>query len=1224
MSSSPPPAPPVLELVPAEAEIDVGEDVSFSLLADGRPALAERWERVPAVGRMDGGLYVGDSEPRVPLVTVTAYLRGAKVEARLRIVPRWRRGWPLLMDGPEGVWSDGTGQRTALLLYDVLRRLPTRAVEHLDEIRIYRKKTVELFWQERAGLLTPIPKLLPFLGGFWIDIPTPTLDKIDPTQDVLGPYDYGSIYLLLHELGHAAMFHRLGGEWFAWLDQLLQGVKAMLALSGEAGVLRDLMGAGLALVGWPLGAAAMLGCVPLYLVERHLMHDFVSDFGLAASWATHDVSLAASVPILGALLWRFLSEPPNVVTGASLPGNPFGLRNERVKADLQDTTYFSYDAAGEKRLVDALNAFGPVSRYAASSAVEDFAESFATCILGTAQIRRGKVAFNTGADLNLSAFADKLDDARRRFFTDAGLFAASWTEAGLAPGIDTTVSTWRTLPPAGAPDTPVWKVDTRVPQMLEKAADEPARRDPAALRAFVERWARWEEEGRLLRRNREILQGLERPMREPHALEFLRAAELHGDGLRLYLGGSVPAAVGDLLLARDQELWMATAVDGDGRISEMAGGVVPGPAPRAADFVIERKRLPYHWSPARTRRRFVSEGAPASPHWADLEEGLARLVGLWGRDESPATRRALHTAGGFLAEVLDAAGLSAEEFPLPKEPTWRDVVAYCEVHGEGLAPFEPGRTRVAVGDVLLLYDRNSLGVVTRATPDAQPLDVLVGGADDEGLAQEGRTAVKLRHGLDAAALPPGMTPRERLAHFEPRDAHFVWRPSREPRRFTREGGAVSDVFDDLDRALNHLLDHVGAGSLRRGEREYHVAVSGVLPLALGLMLERGATPEARRALARLELGAADEAQVENFLHRHGEARAQAPAQPGDVVGWREGRRARWGVVLSAEDGEPTRTLTGEDVLRTHDVRLPRAALETVWTPARTPRRLPADDPATAFYGEPSALFALVDRRAPGSPRGEERQRVGGETYLLSYSAPADVARLLALGAPAWVRGRLFEAEDLDALRERCATLGVGLRDDAPDAPLPPGTWLFLGRGDFGVVLTTTPEGLPGTMLTHGPGSLDLRPVPHAERRAYWRPAATPFAYTGAAAGEAYADLDAFVGLLRVRGLERASRSQPLFKDPELLRSGVWRADLVKVLRRGPDAAEEWPAYLTGFGQGLVEGDGARPGDFLLLRQDRQALALDADEMLLWNGDAWRLGPRRGVTRVWRPSARPRP
>lgn len=684
-----------------------------------------------------------------------------------------------------------------------------------------------------------------------------------------------------------------------------------------------------------------------------------------------------------------------------------------------------------------------MSRYAASSALEDFAECFATCILGTAQIRRGKLAFTKGGDLNLSAFADKLDDARRRFFTDAGICDASWTDLGLTPGTETTLTTWRTAPPPGAPDTPFWKVDTRVVQALDEAEAGPAPRDPAAVRAFVERWARWDVEGRLLRQNRAVLQELELPMQEPHTLEFLRVAELHGDGLRLYLGSKVPAAVGDLLLARDQELWMATAVEDGRRITEIVGGVVPGDNPKAADFVIERKRLPYHWSPARTRRRFLAEGTPASPHWADLEAGLTRLVRLWGRDESPETKRALHTAGGFLGEVLDAAGLRAEEFPLPKEPSWRDVVAYCEVHGDGLVSFEPGGTRVAVGDVVLLYDRNSAGVVTRVTPDGQPQDVLVGGAGDEGLAQEGPTAVKLRHGLDPAAPPPNMTPRERLEHFEPRDVHFVWRPTAAPRRFTREGEAVSDVFDDLDRALNHLLGHVGAGSLRRGEREYHVAVHGVLPLALGLMLERGAPPEVRRALARLVLGAADQAQVENFIHRHGEPRAQAPARPGDVIAWREGRRRRWGVVLRAEDGEPMQTLTGDDVLRTHDVRLSRTALETVWTPSRTPRRPPDDDPAARFYGDPSALFALVDRRAPDSPQAEERHSVGGDTYLLSYTAPADVARLLALGAPEWVRGRLFEAEGLDAVRERCATLGDGVREDAPDAPLPVGTWLFL-------------------------------------------------------------------------------------------------------------------------------------------------------------------------------------
>lgn len=120
----------------------------------------------------------------------------------------------------------------------------------------------------------------------------------------------------------------------------------------------------------------------------------------------------------------------------------------------------------------------------------------------------------------------------------------------------------------------------------------------------------------------------------------------------------------------------------------------------------------------------------------------------------------------------------------------------------------------------------------------------------------------------------------------------------------------------------------------------------------------------------------------------------------------------------------------------------------------------------------------------------------------------------------------------------------------------------------------------------------------------------------------YANLNAAIGMLRIWGTNKTPLLTPLFIDSDLLASGFLTPKVTKVLKRMPSDPGEWAGYLAGFGSGLLPPDKMEPGDFLLYRDERQGIALDSGEMLLWNGENLRITRAAGAKSAWRPSPRP--
>lgn len=1141
----------------------------------------------------DGTFSANSTKPSKNVVTLEATntATGEKATKTVELVSllSWPEGWPYLSDEVT-TWSDAERRWVGLILYDVLSSIPPDLVKEMGPIPIRRVKELPGSGAHYYYHLT----------SHYIDVPETTLDfnlGSPPAQ----PSEHGYRNLgdvLLHELAHAVMSNRCGGhskrvyDVTALIGEMLSSL--MLHLAGVGGVF------------FALPLLPMELCFAAQADESH-SRDFMSQYCKATGWVMNNLS-ASKVPLLGFALSWLTTEPPNYLT-ATLPPWLINMRNTGLPtpyAVLKETlekrnnTLPNWDADVKKLLTDA----GMPSLYAAASPQEDFADSLFIALLGD----------HTHAVHTLQPTV-ALGQLRKDFFVQHQLLPAGWR-----------------TPPPGPPPVPRlydrpnltstqgdtwWNIDTK-PAAVPSTATAEAVSARALHHQQVERMvhtvAQWDEgPGKHLARNRDILEKVIPQTEPPTAVTLARRAELHGEGLRPYAETEQtphPAAVGDLLVGRETTVWMVTHVDAEGRVAAATGRVVGlKPGMTVKDLEVPKEELAYHWSPTAEPRVFAS-GDTASPGYADLESTLRELIGLWGAEEVPGAQGPdLRTVGGFLHQLLTVAGLADGDTPLQGSESLEGALAYLDTHGAGLVPYVPGQVRVRVGEVLVPFHRNTLALVTRVNARGEPVDVLTGGTHEPGRIGESPGAVKMNHGVD------------------PADFHFRWVPSPKPRAWTpAPEDAMPAVFTDLNAALNHVRNHAGLDTLRRGEQEHAFSSHTPLQVFLGLMLEKGSTPEARAALAPLCWRAPQHA-LRNFLYLHAGARGRSPVKVGDLFSWKDasGERRSGLALETSTDGAPLKmmVLTQKGVLQVSEVPVSRAALTEVFTLSLQPRELAEEAPARAFYGEPSALAEFVGRRDPGSPW--EARVVDSDKRTFFYKEPTHLAGLLTLKAPPSVRERILPRGSFRGVRVAVDTLGEGLARYEPGTQLPLGTWV-LADNAIGVVVTRTDKGLPGALLTYSDGGLDYEAFSEAEPQSFWKPSVTPRRYTEDTNDEAYVDLGAQLGRLRLWAYAQSEHTfidTPFFNLDAYLGEAGLKPELETLLRKGPSSTNDWLAYFMDYGEGLQHGARPRPGDFLFLEGGGRGMALDGGEMLWASNRKLLIEPVQRVKYVWRPTPRQR-
>ncbi|MDQ1686257.1 MAG: hypothetical protein QOC82_2994 [Frankiaceae bacterium] len=1025
-----------------------GGTVTFTAKADADETLT--WTAGPpgaaTIDANTGDLTVED-RPAAPYVTVEVHAKkpdgkpSGTDSAKVGITLEWPEDWPYLSDGglpwfsdsaSKGAipWADGGNEakadRLRIILWDLVDQLPQGVRDALGPVPFVRVTWVN---DNRGGIAIALP------SGGAVAVNDTCFTALTADSPKIEPADENIVGLLAHELGHMVMSGLLGPA--VWFKALASLTVAILEVVGAAfGEYEAIMHGVLVVPPFPKIAEIVLR------TSIWGWGDEMSDYASKGGWQVPSL-VGFDVPLLNLLFPWLAAEAPNGLTAwASLnpkqPGLPIPLTNTTFDA----ATVLALNPA-DPNYATNLGKAGVPTPYAATNPHEDFAETFARLLLGAKY--HGTNAVEPSKD-------------RRDYFIRKGLLVDH-------PGTPTFIQgahvAGTLVPDSAAP--PSWRLAARAKPKPKQARHvmAAAEFDPDKFDEALLKW--YDGPERRIEDARAILAKLPRPPAEAAPLPFLAAAEMHGDGLARYRGVEHPLDPGALLTSDDQRVWLATRVDEQRRVTTVIGDPGGETLPAGGNLPqTDRDALVLHWQPDATPRDWAAGGQPLSPNYADVDAALAQLVPLWGRTDTD----------NFFVAALHASGLADadKDTGLPKEPCGRDVLAYCETHGDGLVRYEPG-VGVAVGDFALLYGGTAWGVVTRVTPDGTPVDVLVGDPTHiPGLVGEEPDAVKLRHGLDLTALPvyaadsDDVLRRRALNATHPLDVDHIWRPAATTRRYVTEEAPVSDAFENLNLALNHLVSHVGLDYLERQGETTQTGNTDMVWASVGLLLERGATADARKRLRGFH---GSEREVRDSRFFYGTLSSGGPVQPGDVIGWRTKGGTAEGVVLTVDGGEATRVFTQGKQFVVRDDRVPAESVVWAWTPSATPREL-VDDPAiAAFYGDPSALERLVNLRSTAAIPYEDHN-YGGESYTCFYTKPDGFVRLLSLNAPDDVRKALWADTDTEfaGLRAALDHFGAGVQPYQPGTAVPHGAWL-LGKSTIRVVLLTTPKGEPALVLTPG-------------------------------------------------------------------------------------------------------------------------------------------------------------
>ncbi|HEX8206605.1 MAG TPA: hypothetical protein VF587_11150 [Solirubrobacteraceae bacterium] len=1133
-------------------------------------------------------------------------------EVAVDVLLPWEADGPRLVDALPGItgvksWDDEKGRRAKLIAHDVLQQLPDAFLRELRGLPVIRMDSG--FGGEYKG--GPFANEHVYIGDGDV---TP----LDATAPQITEADRKFATLLVHELAHAWLGRKCGGGFGTGLRGLSTAVQILAGAAVHPAIVVACF--------FP-PAFVYVAAVGIALTVEHAMvaPDTMSSFAMASGWRQNNLS-TLTVPILGVFTFLTAKEPPNAGTAlasqADLAGHGWAERILNVNNNdfdvyaVQAATrtgpgqggYFKNPDAAEPLLKptpppDGPYAIGVPSPYGAISPFEDLAEMVAGHALklrgpdwpaSPVLKEKGAVPSDPYFQANTrpaggwtrGKFYREPSAARTKWLADQGLYDKS--QPGVVVGAGPQLSKLSTLvppdptAPAGAPATAPWRIQS-IPvddEALQAAAEELQANGAASEVSRLwnegpaESWRRADAAVEEIGRSRPIQQ---------RKYGLLAALECHGEGLGRIEARGEGAEDGDVVLSADAAVRVVARAEEDG-IRALIGN--PGEEKGVAATVpVDELGLKRRWAPDPTPRVFSSgDDAPA---YGDLEKTLRNLIDLWGL--SAREKRDLDSLAGF-------SGVLAEELALPDPPKLKldrsgagDTIARLSGLGRGLQPYDPAEP-VHVGDVVVDFTGNTLGVVTRVDADGRPVDLLAGGSTTEGELAEDAGAVRMEHEID---------------HL---DVRYVWRPDTKERTFDMpddHGGTLTDP----QRALRHVVAHTGAERLTR--REDSIFLTDPLAILAGLLVEGEPDPQVRRALGLKLEGDADT--VLEHLVAHGVVRSRGAVQAGDLLVLGEEDAA---LVLEAADGKPTQVARIGKTLEVAEPELAPERIALAWAPSHADREVEVPEQVDAFYGGIGELL-----RMPARYRDQDQVGLGldsgKESQFLHQSD--GLARVLSQKAPEWVRRRLWGADDTDTLKARCDTLGEGLVD-APEAGLAVGTWIF-GRSGLKVVMATDADGRPSLVYTQGRNSGAWLFVDDGEVDGrVWVPATTPRRYT-TEAGPGYQDRSVLVGLALVWGEHKYRLDAPLFADKDIAESGAFTPEAAKLLRRGPDSQEEWPEYLAGHGS--VEKGAGRPGDLLLFEDpEKQAIAVDGDTMLLQTSSYGNVGLRKqaGVTGHWKPPA----
>jgi hypothetical protein len=716
------------------------------------------WVSSPNVGSINAltGAFTAEREPyRQGLTKVVGVSEDGKQTATADvhiIVGRGlMSGGPVFVDGRglwgpfESIrWNDQPGRRAAILITEALWQLPKEFLDAVGEVALVRVKTLRVAGGElEDGMHLP-------LGTNCVLLAEDSLFSTLEDKPEITPADEYFVSTFIHELAHVAMSRKsLSVLDRQWLESVINGILTFNTV-------------------WVLGSA-LAGYLRFY--SPLAGQDFCSDYARVSGWVVNNPN-----PL--SLFWNDVTVLPNIVTGLILFGQHAGLRNtKRVpfpvimppSAPLTDDEKEDYCQRG-----------GFASCYGATDVHEDWAEAVMSILMNYPVVQN-------------PAFA-----ARKKFIEDSGVVPRVFKP--IVPG--SILNDWALRQGLPAPDIRDWAVyfgnyagQPRFPQPIViepaesvklsakrslKAANTDGKyslgegagvehpsmseyRDETFSLGLLSNLAQSHNEfaavaATATTKTRAEVAALAVPLRTGTTLEFLRTAECHGQGLvklslvpakddpRL-LEAAFPLATGDVICDVEQTLYVVSEVDERGRLVRLVGTPLINERGRTTSPKPDARTLRFLWRPDHRERTWNLE--PGASEKSDFAAAMIRMVRLWG-ETIGAKKRDLSTAGGFVSEALDAAGIKLRNV---QNADTDEVAALLDQYGSGLQIRSKNKAlQPAVGDFVRLAKSKLWGLCTRAADKRGELvDVLVQGGMKPNVA-EPEDAVILVHAMDQATI----------------------------------------------------------------------------------------------------------------------------------------------------------------------------------------------------------------------------------------------------------------------------------------------------------------------------------------------------------------------------------------------------------------------------------------------------------------------------------------
>jgi hypothetical protein len=470
----------------------------------------------------------------------------------------------------------------------------------------------------------------------------------------------------------------------------------------------------------------------LYEQSLSVIKDDVTEFSQQTGWEMRNFNFK-TIPLIGWFCNTFLKMPPNyiysVLANNSFHRMHFGLSNKNLKDN-------EWKEAGMS------------SELASFSPIPDMIESFATS------------AFDEQVFNKLIPEKKQPNIARQEFIKKTYL-DTKWKKLTLEQ-----LEFYKDMTFSSNYD---WASSLSIGSQAETVEQT---RLAAAQKAFQLLSLNYEnKENTVLQNKRQQLDELckKNAIQISKSLGFLQLSEKYGNGLHPFKGADYKSEVGDVLIdkeliATSRGISMVAQTDTSiGRVLQVYGMIDLKRSFNQSSFIKPISDYTLTWVPSIIARKWDNSVYP------NINKAFSALIDLWGSETDAKSNKPVHTAGHFFDVFLDMSELRIPNLTFPTADFQINMRNYMHISGNGIQLYDSKKTNLEVGDIIIPYHENTIGVVLRLR-DNVSVDVLMSGGHPR---EKGH-----RHGIGET------NNMVKLLHaYEKDNIKYYWKPSTQLQQF---------------------------------------------------------------------------------------------------------------------------------------------------------------------------------------------------------------------------------------------------------------------------------------------------------------------------------------------------------------------------------------------------------------------------------------------------------